>query len=295
MREAFPFRPKPYSGLTEGKAPRLCPGAEHKLKFLKLIMRTRRFQWLWTRLLRVALYGLNMGPIDIRTNGEEALIEKLLARLPRNAVLFDVGANRGEYALALLRHAGPDARIFAFEPGARTFELLSAAVPGRPNLRLEQIGFGESAGTLELFAGSQGSALASLYPRRVFDNAAMPAQAAERVEILRIDDYCRAHSIERIHLLKLDVEGHELPVLKGCGELLTQDRIDVIQFEFGGCNIDSRTFLKDFFDLLSPKYSLFRMVADGLVPMGAYRESYEIFDTNNYVASRDVSLLNGMY
>jgi FkbM family methyltransferase len=269
--------------------------AEQTLKFIKAIMRTRRFQWLWEWLLKVALYGMNMGPIDIRTNGEERLIENLLVRLPRNAVLFDVGANKGDYTLALLRHAGPDARIFVFEPGARTFEILSGAVPRTPNVRLERNGFGERAGTVDLFADSQGSALASLYPRRFFQGPAASQHPSERVEILRIDDYCRANAIARIDLLKLDVEGHELAVLKGCGDLLARNCIDVIQFEFGGCNVDSRTFLKDFFDLLGPSYSIFRMVADGLVPMKAYCESYEIFDTNNYVAARDASLLSGLY
>jgi FkbM family methyltransferase len=235
---------------------------------------------------------MNMGPINIRTNGEESLIKKMLPRLPSDAVLFDVGANTGEYTLALLRHCGPDMRIFAFEPGARTFEILIDSVPRAPNVRLERNGFGDRAGTVDLFTDVQGSALASVYPRRIF---ATRNQLAERIEIMRIDDYCRTNGIAGINLLKLDVEGHELSVLNGCGDLLAQNCIDVIQFEFGGCNVDSRTFLKDFFDLLTPKYAIFRMVADGLVPMKTYCESYEIFGTNNYVAARDVSLLSGMY
>jgi len=265
------------------------------LNFLKHFMRTKKFQWIWERLLMVALYGMNMGPINIQTNGEEALIEKLTPRLPSDAVLFDVGANKGDYTLALLRHCGPNVRIFAFEPGSRTFKILSDSVPSAPNVRLERIGFGDCAAEVDLFADNQGSALASVYPRRIFGSAASCDRLTERIAIMRVEDYCRANGIARINLLKLDVEGHELSVLNGCGDLLTQDCIDVIQFEFGGCNVDSRTFLKDFFDLLTPRYKIFRMVADGLVVMNAYRESYEIFNTNNFVAARDVSLLSGMY
>jgi len=262
------------------------------VKFIKYFMRTRKFQRIWEKLLAVALYGMNMGPINIRTNGEERLIEKLLPRLPNDAVLFDVGANTGEYTLALLRHCGPNVKIFAFEPGARTFEILASSVPSAPHVRLERKGLGDRSGVADLFADVQASALASVYPRRIFTER---AQLSERIEVTRIDDYCRNNGLSRIDLLKLDVEGHELFVLRGCGDLLALDCIDVIQFEFGGCNVDSRTFLKDFFDLLAPKYALFRMVADGLVPMGTYRESQEIFGTNNYVATRDVSLLSGMY
>ena len=264
------------------------------MRFIKHLMRTRKFQRIWARLLRVALYGMNFGPINIRTNGEEALIEKLIARLPPDAVLFDVGANVGDYTLALLRHCGPGVRIFAFEPAARTFALLQDSVSRAANVKLDRIGFGEHAGETDLFADKQASGLASVYPRRMFGGAARE-WPVERIAIMRIDEYCRANGIGRIHLLKLDVEGHELSVLKGCGDILAQDRIDVIQFEFGGCNVDSRTFLKDFFDLLTPKYRIFRIVADGLVPLDAYRESYEIFDTSNFVAARDVSHLSGMY
>jgi FkbM family methyltransferase len=268
---------------------------ERALKFIKYFMRTRRFQWIWQKLLAVAHYGMNMGPIDIRTNGEEALIKTLVPRLPKDAVLFDVGGNVGDYTRALLRHCGPGARIFTFEPAAATFALLSESVPGAANVRLEQIGFGDRNGEVDLFADKQASTLASVYPRRVFGGGAARERPVERIAIGRIDDYCRTNGIGRISLLKLDVEGHELAVLKGCGDLLARDCIDVIQFEFGGCNIDARTFLKDFFDLLTPKYTMFRLVADGLVPMPTYRESYEIFDTSYFVATRDVSLLSGMY
>jgi FkbM family methyltransferase len=263
------------------------------MQTIKFIMRTRKFQKFWEALLALALYGMNKGPIDIATNGEAVLVEILARRMPKNAVVFDVGANKGDYTLALIRHFGQDARIFVFEPSARTFETLRRAVPHAPNVQLDQIGFGEDTDTIDLYADKPGSALASVYPRRIFANAR--EQSKEKVEIMRVDEYCRARHIDRINLLKLDVEGHELSVLKGCGDLLTQRKIDVIQFEFGGCNVDSRTFFKDFFDLLTPDYSLFRMVADGLVPLNEYRESYEIFGTNNLVAASDLKLLAGMY
>ena len=265
------------------------------MKAIKYFIRTRRFQRLWEKVLAVALYGMNIGPVDIRTNGEEALIAKQAKQFPKDAVVFDVGANKGDYTLALLRHFGRDARIFAFEPGARTFELLSGAVPPLPNVRLERMGFGERAGIVNLYAVGQGSALASLYQRRIFGSHASSEPPAEKIEIMRIDDYCRANGIGRINLLKLDVEGHEISVLRGCGDLLARKNIDVIQFEFGGCNVDSRTYLKDFFDILTPDYTLFRMVADGLVLLKTYRESYEIFGTNNIVAARDPSRLAGLY
>ena len=50
-----------------------------------------------------------------------------------------------------------------------------------------------------------------------------------------------------IDLLKLDVEGNELLALKGLSDSI--EYIKIIQFEFGGSNIDSRTYFQDFYYL----------------------------------------------
>jgi hypothetical protein len=161
---------------------------------------------------------------------------------------------------------------------------------------LERIGFGERAGTVDLFTERFGSAVASVYPTTFLDDGVVDRPLTERIAIMRIDEYCRANGISRINLLKIDVEAHELSVLNGCGDLLANDCIDTIQFELGS-NSDLRTFFKDFFDLLTPKYTLFRIVADGLVPLKNYKRIYEIYTcrTINIIAARDVSLLSGMY
>jgi Methyltransferase FkbM domain len=87
----------------------------------------------------------------------------------------------------------------------------------------------------------------------------------------------------KIHLLKLDVEGSEIDILRGADELLENGGIDFLQFEFGGCNIDSRTYFRDFYDLLSPRFRIFRIVTDGLRAVDEYREIGEIFTTTNYL------------
>ena len=59
--------------------------------------------------------------------------------------------------------------------------------------------------------------------------------------------------------------------------------IGFIQVEFGGCHIDSRTYFHDFYELLTPRYRIYRIVTDGLRPLTAYREISEIFTTTNYM------------
>jgi hypothetical protein len=63
-----------------------------------------------------------------------------------------------------------------------------------------------------------------------------------------------------IDYVKIDVEGWELSVLQGFGDLVYNMR--VIQFEFGGSNIDTRTFFQDFWYFFKDhNFSIYRIIA----------------------------------
>lgn len=68
--------------------------------------------------------------------------------------------------------------------------------------------------------------------------------------------------------------------------MLEEQRIQFIQFEFGGTNVESRTYFRDFWYLLSPDYILHRIVGNGLCRIDAYSEFLEIFVTANFLAER---------
>ncbi len=88
---------------------------------------------------------------------------------------------------------------------------------------------------------------------------------------------------ETIHLLKLDVEENEIKVLKGAKNLLAAKKIEIIQIEFGGANIDSRTFLRDFWNLLHKDYKMYRILSDGFTKIPFYTELIENFFCTNYL------------
>jgi hypothetical protein len=64
------------------------------------------------------------------------------------------------------------------------------------------------------------------------------------------DDFCKENGIESIDLLKIDVEGAEFMVLEGFANMLKNNAIRIIQFEYGYANGDTHTLMKDFFRLL---------------------------------------------
>ncbi|MEK7519664.1 MAG: FkbM family methyltransferase, partial [Patescibacteria group bacterium] len=193
---------------------------------------------------------------------------------------------QGAYTTALEKEfRGTKTSIFSFEPSPTSFALLRAQAGAKENISLHNIALGEHHGTQTLYADTPGSSLASLTRRRL-DHFHLTMDATETVTVKTLDAFCEEHKIPRIHFLKMDVEGQELSVLRGGGEMIASGAIDFIQFEFGGCNIDSRTYFQDFYYLLAPQYNLYRIVKDGLFPLHRYQETYEVFVTTNFLAKR---------
>ena len=59
----------------------------------------------------------------------------------------------------------------------------------------------------------------------------------------------------------------------------------VIQFEFGGSNIDTRTFFQDFWYFFKDRnFSIYRITPNGILPIREYTEHDEFFSTTNYIA-----------
>jgi len=157
-------------------------------------------------------------------------------------VVLDVGANVGSWTAALLSLA-PEATVFAFEPSQAAFRRLADRFSDSPQVTAIQAAVGRANGDATLWADSAGSGLASLTRRRL-DHFGIDFSHSEEVSVITLDSWRLDSGVTPI-LLKMDVEGHELDVLVGAPELLKS--IKVVQFEFGGCNIDTRTFFQDFF------------------------------------------------
>ena len=134
-----------------------------------------------------------------------------------------------------------------------------------------------------LYTNKDGSGLASVYKRKL-DHFGISMDKSEEIKLSTLDIYCKMNDIDRINFLKIDIEGHELNALYGAIELIKNKKIDYIQFEFGGTNIDSKTYFRDFYYLLNDNYKIYRILKDGLFEIATYKETYEIFSAINYLA-----------
>lgn len=227
------------------------------------------------------LQGKGYGSATIDKEVRHAL--RLLGRAPR--LVFDIGANKGLWTQSLLRHH-PGCTVHAFEPQPACQRILATLYAGRQNVSVHPNAVSNVKDTLTLHFDEEGSGLASLSKRQL-DHHGIRMEKSVQVETLVLDDFAEQANLAAIDIVKMDVEGHELAVFDGMRRLLQGPTPpDVIQFEFGGCNIDSRSFFRDFYLLLSPRYRFHRQTPFGLTTLDRYHEADECFRTTNFFLKR---------
>jgi len=221
-------------------------------------------------------------------SGERYFVEKILSHYKnKDIVVFDVGANKGDYSDMILQGKN-NAIVYAFEPNPKSFHELSEYAKNKKNLRLYNKGCGDSNSEMTLYdvKNDDGSELASLY-KDVINNIHKMECTEAKIEIIRLDDFCRENDIKKIDLLKIDTEGNEMKVLQGAKDIIQKGFVRIIHFEFNEMNVVSRSFFKDFYDFLEG-YSFFRLLPDGLATLGEYKPLFwEIFAFQNIIAVKD--------
>lgn len=139
-----------------------------------------------------------------------------LKLLSPGMTVVDVGANCGQYTLLGARAVGPGGAVHSFEPVAATFEVLKENVELNhvTNVTLNQAALWNETAELSLGgndvevvgSGGYSAGLAAKDP------------SAVKVRAIRFDDYVREHALERIDLIKMDIEGAEPFMLDGARE-----------------------------------------------------------------------------
>lgn len=135
--------------------------------------------------------------------------------------VIDIGSNRGQFAV-FARRRWPDARLLCFEPLPAAREVLLSLAGELGNVEVMPYALAETPGrrALRIAEADDSSSLLAATPRQL---AAFP-KSTEVDEILvdvrRIDDLIDPADLSRPVLVKIDVQGAELNVLRGAPRLL---------------------------------------------------------------------------
>lgn len=149
-------------------------------------------------------------------------------------VIFDVGAHRGETARTFT-HNFPDADLYCFEPFADSFKVLNEHKSAYPRANLVNAGLSDSSG-VQQFNVNVGSPTNSLLPldrraSKTWGQVGLTPSKQVACQFYTLDDFLMQRDIDRIDLLKIDVQGAEYLVLQGGASSLAAGHVRAVYLE----------------------------------------------------------------
>lgn len=169
----------------------------------------------------------------------------------RGVNVVDIGANIGYYTILAATLAGPDKRVFSFEPQASMLTKLRRNIEANAlrNVEVFPCALSDSPGTVTFNLPSEGmEAFGSMHA-----NGRFKVTKTVEVETHRLDDVLERMGSPKIGLVKMDAEGAELLILRGATKLLSSaDKPDLI---FEANEVNCSPFGYGVFDILQYVHS----------------------------------------
>lgn len=218
---------------------------------------------------------------DIHSNGESFVLEKLNKLNP--LVIFDVGANVGDWSL-VASDVCTGAKIFSFEPVPSTYQKMIESLQRLPSKNVVLIKKGlykeTTKAQINKYSSDQHSSL--------YDVKATGYLSADVIEIdlIKGDEFIEQHKLDFIDFVKLDVEGAEMDALLGLEKAIAQNKIRMIQFEYGYINITTKMLLIDFYEFFSKHGYVVGKLYPKEVELREYSFKHEDFIGPNFIAVR---------
>ena len=155
--------------------------------------------------------------------GEQRVLERLVAFLKPDDVVFDIGANVGLYTVFLARVVGDGGRAISFEPESRTYAHLldNLKLNALTNVRCFRKALGERSGRAKLYSGEVIGG-ASLVHAHGGDDP------GEVVDIVEGDQLVLAEDLPLPRAVKIDVEGYEYAVIQGLRRTLADHACELV-------------------------------------------------------------------
>lgn len=224
----------------------------------------------------------------------EPLRKLLHAR--KDIVAIDVGANKGIWAKTLMQVYSVQ-HIYMIDASPENYAELTNKTDNLifndsdlSKLSAFHFALSDQKGLTTLYTNEDGSPLASLFEHKINGTDIFgKLDTALSVPMQTLDGFLADHSeIKHVDVLKLDVEGNELNILRGAENAIREKMFDIITFEFGVHQVDARHFFRDFYCLFNEAgFGLYQIHNGMLFPVDKYEYRFENFGVlYTFVAER---------
>lgn len=228
--------------------------------------------------------------VDPNTNGERAFFINTVKDKQEKIIVFDVGANMGDYTKMVLEElklqGKADYEIHLFEPQHKCYRVLCDEFKNDNRVVINNFALSDTKGEANIYYDHSGSTAASLFKR-----TAIALDQSETILLDTLENYLLNKKIKTIHLLKIDTEGNEKKVLAGANKYLSADIITAIQFEYGGTYLDAKITLAEVAQLLiKNQYAIGKITPDKITYSTNIGQFLEDYTYSNYAAINKISL-----
>ena len=173
--------------------------------------------------------GFDVRPLGTTVNGCAPFHDiKFFLKDVECPTIFDIGANLGQ-SVDHFRETLQNPIIHSFEPSPATYAKLSTRCRCMPGVKTWNYGVGSCKATLPFTENICSDMSSFLEPG---ESCWGKVEKVTNVEVLTLDSFVKEQGVEYVHVLKSDTQGYDFEVFKGAEELMNEERIGLIYFEF---------------------------------------------------------------
>jgi len=181
-------------------------------------------------------------------------VEAFRTFIKQDATVIDVGANIGQYSLLASKLMGQTGEIYAFEPSVDIQPKLKRNIDlnNFENIEVIPCAVAATSGVMKFYPANEvaNQGVGSLMPVQEYRSNIRSNEGVD-VDVMSLDDFCGARGIEKVDVLKIDVEGFDLEVLKGATKLMKNNPDLVIMSEVEPMNLEQLgVTAKDFYNFM---------------------------------------------
>jgi FkbM family methyltransferase len=214
----------------------------------------------------------------------EKEIEVLNYVLKGRMTIFDIGCSYGEYSLYIIdKMFGEQFKLHCFEPEGDFFAIECEEMGNYKNITLNNFALTDKEGIRDFYRIKSPSrdreGCSSFTNRPVFKDWNC---IRGTVNCSTLDNYINDNNISHIDLMKIDVEGAELSVLKGGSKSLNANIVDIIQIEYGTTYTDAGITMSEIINYMSPFNYILCDFNNGFIKMDMFIEDYH-FDNYYFI------------